>query len=89
MQLHSAGHGRPARIDPLNTLDKAYRHRVAAATMVAQARPSHKFYSMDTLRVGDALALAVDCDARYRGEQTPRRFTHGDLLVEIPAVVVQ
>ena len=35
----------------------------------------------------DALAVAVDCYAGYRGEQTPRRFTRGDQLVEILAVV--
>ncbi len=35
------------------------------------------------------LAVAVDCYAGYRGEQTPRRFTRGDQLVEILAVVAQ
>ncbi len=42
---------------------------------------------MYTRRVGDALAVAVDCYAGYRGEQTPRRLTRGDQLVEILAVV--
>ncbi len=42
---------------------------------------------MYTRRVGDALAVAVDCYAGYRGEQTPHRFTLGEQLVEILAVV--
>ena len=32
-------------------------------------------------------AVAVDCYAGYRGEQTPHRFTLGEQLVEILAVV--
>jgi len=36
-------HGRPARTGPLNILDKAYRHRVTEATVIAQGRPSHEF----------------------------------------------
>ena len=37
----------------------------------------------------DALAVAVDCYAGHRGDETPRRFTRGDQLVEILAVVAQ
>ncbi len=44
---------------------------------------------MYTRRVRDALAVAVDCSAGSRGEETPRRFTRGDQLVEIHAVVAQ
>ena len=40
-------------------------------------------------RVGDALAVAVGCYAGARGDETPRRFTRGDQLVEILAVVAQ
>ncbi len=35
------------------------------------------------------LAVAVDCYAGRRGDETPRRFTRGDQLVEILAVVAQ
>ncbi len=42
---------------------------------------------MYTRWVSDVLTVAVDCYAGYRGEQTPRRFTRGDQLVEILAVV--
>ncbi len=42
---------------------------------------------MYTRRVSDALAVAVDCYAGYRGEQTPRRFTLREQLVEILAIV--
>ncbi len=42
---------------------------------------------MYTRRVGDALAVAVDCYAGYRGEETPRRVTRGDQLPEILTVV--
>ena len=34
-------------------------------------------------------AIAVDCYAGHRGDETPRRFTRGDQLVEIIAVVAQ
>ncbi len=34
-------------------------------------------------------AVAVDCYAGAQGDETPRRFTHGDQLVEILAVVAQ
>ena len=44
---------------------------------------------MYTRRVSDALAVAVDCYAGARGDETPRRFTRGDQLVEILAVVAQ
>ncbi len=44
---------------------------------------------MYTRRVNEALAVAVDCYAGYRGEQTPRRFTRGDQRVEILAGVAQ
>ncbi len=44
---------------------------------------------MYTRRVGDALAVAVDCYAGHRGDETPRRFTGGDQRVEILAVVAQ
>ena len=37
-----------------------------------------------TRAVSDDLAVAVDCYAGSRGEETPRRFTLGDQLVEIP-----
>ncbi len=39
--------------------------------------------------MSDALAVAVDCDAGARGDETPRRVTRGDQLVEILAVVNQ
>ncbi len=39
--------------------------------------------------MSEPLAVAVDCYAGYRGEQTPRRFTRGDQLVEILAIVDQ
>ena len=39
--------------------------------------------------MSDALAVAVDCDARIWGDETPRRFTRADQLVEILAVVAQ
>ncbi len=44
---------------------------------------------MYTRRVSDALAVAVDCYSGARGDETPRRFTRGDRLVEILAVVAQ
>ncbi len=44
---------------------------------------------MYTRRVSDALAVAVDYYAGHRGEETPRRFTRGDQLVETLAVVDQ
>ena len=44
---------------------------------------------MYTRRVSDARAIAVDCYAGHRGDETPRRFTRGDQLVEILAVVAQ
>ncbi len=37
----------------------------------------------------DIMAFAVDCYAGARGDETPRRFTRGDQLVEILAVVAQ
>ena len=39
--------------------------------------------------MSDALAVAVNCYAGTRGDETPRRFTRGDQLVEILAVVDQ
>ncbi len=39
--------------------------------------------------VSDALAVAVDCYAGSRGEETPRRFTVEHQLVEIRTVVDQ
>ena len=39
--------------------------------------------------MSDALAVDVDCYAGYWGDETPRRFTRGDQLVEIRAVVDQ
>ena len=40
--------------------------------------------------MSDHLAtVAVDCYAGHRGDETPRRFTRGDQLVEILAVVAQ
>ena len=42
-----------------------------------------------TWRVSDALAVAVDCYAGSRGEETPRRYRLGDRLVEIRTVVDQ
>ena len=82
-------HGRPAGTGPLNTLDKAYRHRVTEAAALAHGRPSHEVASMYTRRVSDALAIAVDCYAGAQGDETPPRFTRGDQLLEILAVVVQ
>ncbi len=35
------------------------------------------------------VAVAVDCYAGAQGDETPRRFTRGDQLVEILAVVAQ
>ena len=35
----------------------------------------------------NVLTVAVDCYAGARGDETPRRFTRGDQLVEILAVV--
>ena len=80
-------HGRPARTGPLNTLNKTYRYRVTEATATAQGRPSHENASMYTRRVSDALAVAVDCYAGARGEETPRRVTRGDQLVEILVIL--
>ena len=37
----------------------------------------------------DAPAVAVDCYAGHRGDQTPRRVTRGDQRVEILAVGAQ
>ena len=37
----------------------------------------------------DPLAVAVDCYAGSRGEETPRRFTLENQLVEIQAIVDQ
>ncbi len=37
----------------------------------------------------NVLAVAVDCHAGHRGDETPRRVTRGDQLVEILAVVDQ
>ncbi len=34
-------------------------------------------------------AVAVDCYASAQGDETPRRFTRGDQLVEVLAVVAQ
>ncbi len=39
--------------------------------------------------MSDALAVAVDCYAGSRGEETPRRFTFENQLVEIRTVVDQ
>ena len=39
--------------------------------------------------MSDALAVAVDSYGGARGDETPRRFTRGDQLVEILAVVGQ
>ena len=36
-----------------------------------------------------AAAIAVDCYAGAQGDETPRRFTRGDRLIEILAVVDQ
>ena len=73
----------------MNTFDEAYRHRVTVAAATAHGRPSHEVASMYTRRVSDALAVAVHCYAGAQGDETPRRFTRGDQLVEILAVVAQ
>ena len=39
--------------------------------------------------MSEALAVAVDSYAGARGDETPRRFSRGDQLVEILAVVAQ
>ena len=39
--------------------------------------------------MSDSIAVAVDCYAGYRGEETPRRFTIEDQLIEIRTVVEQ
>ncbi len=44
---------------------------------------------MYTRRVNEPLAVAVDCYAGAQGDETPRRVTCGDQLVEILAVVAQ
>jgi hypothetical protein len=33
------------------------------------------------------LSISVDCYAGHRGEQTPRRFRHGERVVEVAEVV--
>ena len=53
-----------------------YRPRVVDATA-----------STYTGTVNDTLAVAVECYAGSRGEETPRRFRFGDRLVEIDTVV--
>ena len=60
-----------------------------APAVRATRRLSHEEASSYTRRVSDALAVAVDCYAGARGDETPRRFTRGDQLVEILAVVDQ
>ena len=65
------------------------RHRVTDATAIAQGRPSHEDASMYSRRMRYALAVAVDCYAGARGDETPRRFTRGEQLVEILAIVDQ
>ena len=37
----------------------------------------------------NVLTVAVDCYAEHQGDQTPRRVTRGDQLIEILAVVAQ
>ena len=59
------------------------------AAAIAQGRPSHEVASTYTGQVSDALAVAVDCYAGHRGDETPRRVTRGDQRVEILAVVEQ
>ena len=46
---------------------------------------------MYTRRVTEplAVAMAVDCYAGSRVDETPRRFTRGDQLIDILAVVAQ
>ncbi len=70
-------------------LKKAYRHRVTEATATAHGRQSHEDASRYTRRVNEPLAVAVDCSAGAQGDETPRRVTRGDQLVEILAVVAQ
>ena len=63
---------------PLSTLDKTYRHCVAAAAA-----------STYTRRVSDARTVDVECYAGSRGEETPRRFTFKGRFVEVDTVVDQ
>ena len=49
---------------------------------------AHAWYMLRPVRP-NVLAAAVDCYAGAQGDETPRRFTRGDQLVEILAVVEQ
>ena len=44
---------------------------------------------IDDAGQGGLAVVAVDCYAGHRGDETPRRFTRGNQLVEILAVVDQ
>ena len=55
----------------------------------ATATRTLRFASTYTRSVSDALAVAVNCYAGARGEETPRRFTFENQLVEIHEVVDQ
>ena len=79
--------GRPACTGPLNILKKTYRHRVAVATAIAQTSPVRHAAEHYTTKVGNPTAIVVDCYAGYRGEETPRRFTREDQLVEVVGVI--
>ena len=73
---------------PLN-LKRTYRYRVAAAPVIAQRSCLLFLLEHVHCRVDDPLAVAVDCYAGSRGEETPRRFTLENQLVEIQAIVDQ
>ena len=77
---------RPALLN----LKKTCRYRVGATTAIrATATRTLRFASTYTRSVSDALAVAVDCYAGARGDETPRRFTFENQLVEIRTVVDQ
>ena len=80
--------GGPARTGPLN-FTKTYRYRVAAAPAIAQ--PPYVLFVRGpyTGTMRDALAVAVDCYAGARGEETPRRFTLENRVVEVREIVDQ
>ncbi len=91
-----AGSGAAARAraeGPTGRRSRSTRRRGIASGSVAgfagHGRLSHEEASTYTRRVREALAVAVDCYAGARGDETPRRFTRGDQLVEILAVVAQ
>ena len=37
--------------------------------------------------MGDTVIIRVECYSGYRGEETPRRFVHGERRVEVSEVI--